>query len=164
GVTISPLMLDEQPPSSVDAITMWCVVAHVNDPETFLREAFAMLRPGGVLFLRTPRWCVIDTVGTAATRLTQGRASRLADRRVTTGHMHLFNARNMTTLLESIGYTDVVAEPTCHYPLSTDAYLTSTGVAAGVAKGLAQGLDKLIDREWFVRNTLMVYARRSENR
>lgn len=164
GVTVSPLMLDEQPEQSVDAMTMWCVIAHVNEPREFLRDAYRMLKPGGVLFLRTPRWCAIDTVGVTGARLSGGRARRLADRRVTTGHMHLFNRANMTTLLSSLGFVDIAAEPTCHYPLNTNAYLASTGGLIGSAKRLSGGLDALIERGWFIRNTLMVYAQRPTDR
>lgn len=160
GLELSPLMLDEQPPSSVDAVTMWCVLAHVNDPEAMLRDILAMLRPGGVLFLRTPRWCVIDTVGTSVDRVSRGRWSGLADRRVSTGHMHLYSAENMTRLLHKVGYTDVEALPACHFPLSTDAYLGSSGPVGKALSGLSRGFDALIQRDRFVRNTLLVYARR----
>jgi SAM-dependent methyltransferase len=160
GLTLSPLLLGDQPPQSADVITMWCVLAHVNEPEQFLQEAYAMLRPGGVLFLRTPRWCVLDMVGTTAARLSRNRASRLADRRVTAGHMHIYNARNLTRQLEQVGFDQVTAEPTCHFPMSTDVYLTSTGGLARLGRRFAAVIDALIEREWFIRNTLMVYARR----
>ena len=33
-----------------DAVTMWCVIAHVDEPDGLLRGARALLRPGGVYF------------------------------------------------------------------------------------------------------------------
>jgi SAM-dependent methyltransferase len=160
GFELSPLLLDEQEPESVDAITMWCVLAHVNDPEALLRDALAMLRPGGVLFLRTPRWCLIDQVGTAAHRLSRGRLSGLADRRVSVGHMHLYTADNLSLLMRKSGFTDVDAQPACHFPLSTDSYLESSGAYGKALARCSRGLDALIQRDRFIRNTLLVYARR----
>jgi SAM-dependent methyltransferase len=164
GLELSPLVLANQPPASVDAITMWCVLAHVNEPRTFLREAFAMLKPGGVLFLRTPRWCVVDTAGQAMSRFSGGSAHRIADRRITTAHMHMYNAKNMTRQLEAIGFDDIAAEPECHFPWTTDAYLSTGSRAAKIASRFGPVIDKLIERRWFVRNTLLVYARRATGR
>jgi SAM-dependent methyltransferase len=39
-----------------DAVTLWCVVAHVPDPRAVLAEALKALRPGGKLFLTTPNF------------------------------------------------------------------------------------------------------------
>lgn len=160
GIELSPLMLGEQPAGGVDAVTLWCIIAHVNEPEVMLRDVLAMLRPGGVLFLRTPRWCLIDTVGTAVDRLSRGRLPGLADRRVSLGHMHLFTAANLTRLLERVGYTDIRARPATHFPLSTDCYLQTSGLPGRLLGRFSRGLDALIQRDLFLRNTLLVYARR----
>ena len=160
GLTLSPLMLADQPPESVDVITMWCVLAHVADPRAFLSDALAMLRPHGVLFLRTPRWCLIDRVGTTLDRATRGRAPHLADRRVFPGPGHMFGAANLSALLSEVGYTDVTATPTCHYTLDTDTYLNGTG---GVLRGLrpyARAVDRMVEHNLMPRNALLAYARR----
>jgi len=46
-----------------DAVTMWDVIEHLPDPVGFVRRAGALLRPGGVLVMKTP------FVGDAAFRL-----------------------------------------------------------------------------------------------
>ena len=39
-----------------DAVTAWCVAAHVDDPRRLLADAQKALRPGGRLFLTTPNF------------------------------------------------------------------------------------------------------------
>lgn len=39
-----------------DVVTMWDVVEHVSDPALFVREAFRVLRPYGLLALSTPNY------------------------------------------------------------------------------------------------------------
>ena len=39
-----------------DAVTLWCVIAHVADPRSILADALRALRPGGQLFLTTPNF------------------------------------------------------------------------------------------------------------
>lgn len=160
GIELSDRTMGELEPASVDVITMWCIIAHVVDPRAFLQEALGLLRPGGVLFLRTPRWCAIDTVGFGLDRLTGGRVHQVADRRITPAHLHLFGERNLGRLISSVGFSEVAVEPTCHYPLTTDVYLWSTGVPRSLSSRAGRLVDGFIERDWFVRNTLLAYARR----
>jgi 2-polyprenyl-3-methyl-5-hydroxy-6-metoxy-1,4-benzoquinol methylase len=37
-----------------DVVTMWDVLEHVADPQGMLETAWALLRPGGALFVHTP--------------------------------------------------------------------------------------------------------------
>jgi len=49
----------ELPPSLAgrcDAVTLWCVIAHVPDARPLLDQAVQALRPGGRLFLTTPNF------------------------------------------------------------------------------------------------------------
>lgn len=48
--------LSEVEPESCDAITMWCVLAHLRDPGDLLTAATEKLRPGGVLWITTPNF------------------------------------------------------------------------------------------------------------
>jgi 2-polyprenyl-3-methyl-5-hydroxy-6-metoxy-1,4-benzoquinol methylase len=162
GREVSVAPLAEQPPQSVDAVTMWCVLAHVPVPLEFLREARAMLRPGGVLFLRTPRWCAIDTVGIAAARATNERVTGLAERRVTQSHMHFYNRTSLALQLRLAGFTDVTVESRSHYPFVTSGYLQTIGGRARLLEPAVPVLDGLIARGWFVRNALLAYARRDD--
>jgi 2-polyprenyl-3-methyl-5-hydroxy-6-metoxy-1,4-benzoquinol methylase len=42
-------------PGNFDVITLWDVLEHVTEPVVFLRRCSDLLRPGGYLFLNTPR-------------------------------------------------------------------------------------------------------------
>jgi SAM-dependent methyltransferase len=153
GVEVTATPLGEQPPGSADAVTMWCVLAHVPDPGLFLREAHALLRPGGVLFLRTPRWCAIDTAGMVLARVG---FPKVADRRVNRRHLRIHDERDLGIALTAAGFEPLDVRPVCHYGFSADAYLDTMGRGR---RG-ARVLDGLIDRGWFVRNTLFAYARK----
>jgi SAM-dependent methyltransferase len=161
GIKLSSELLDAQPASSVDAITMWCVVAHVDDAREFLSEAFAMLRPGGVLFLRTPRWCALDTTGIRLAKVSRGRWHGLIDRRVTRGHLRLYSAEGLSTLLEEVGFAEVEATAAVHYGSTTDFLLPKQGPMRMV-KPATRLIDAMIERSWAPRNALMVYARRPD--
>jgi 2-polyprenyl-3-methyl-5-hydroxy-6-metoxy-1,4-benzoquinol methylase len=39
-----------------DAVTVWCVVAHVQDPVALLQEAARLLKPGGKVLITTPNF------------------------------------------------------------------------------------------------------------
>lgn len=163
GVEISPLLLHEQPEAIADAMTMWCVLAHVPDPAAFLQDAFNVLRPGGVLCLRTPRYCVIDTGANLLAKASGNRFSHIADIRCSPRHLHVFNQHNLTTLFESLGYVDVDVRAVCHYPLKTDVYLEyANGKRRRGAAVAARGLDKLITKDLFIRNAILAFARRPE--
>ena len=43
-----------------DALTMWCVMAHVEHVDDLLADAYRALKPGGIMFLQTPRWSSAD--------------------------------------------------------------------------------------------------------
>jgi SAM-dependent methyltransferase len=143
-----------------DAVTMWCVVAHVADPQALLRDASRLLRPGGVLYLHTPRWCLLDSAGVAVLRATAGRLSQLSDRRTNLAHLRLYTVDSITRTLRAAGLRPVSVRPAVGYSLRTEAYLRAMGVPRRLHRPLAAGFDGLIERGVFVRNILEVYARK----
>ena len=141
-----------------DAMTMWCVLAHVPDPEALLGNAIRLLRPGGVLYFHTPRWSAIDQLGLGAMRATGGRVSHVVDRRINQAHRRLYDRRNLVALLSKIGFAPIEAEPMAAYSLNTRSYLSSMQVPARAQEPVANGVDMLIKRGWIPRNILDVYA------
>ncbi len=90
---------------SFDAVTLWCVIAHLRDPRDVLADAVGAVRPGGRLLLTTPnlRFQVAYTAALA-------RAGRPVD---FLAHDHLlhFTTDALRRLLEDVG----VGEPRFTY-------------------------------------------------
>jgi SAM-dependent methyltransferase len=147
-------------PGHFDAITMWCVVAHVADPVALLEDALRLLRPGGLLYFHTPRWCAIDTTALALTKATAGRLAQVTDRRINSAHLRLFTAGNLAALLSRVGFDPLAVEPMAGYSLNTEAYLSSMRVPTPLHRPVAGVAEVLIRRGWFARNILDVYARK----
>lgn len=144
-----------------DAVTMWCVLAHVPDGEALLRSVGTVMRPGGVLFFQTPRWSAMDRIAMALHRFSRGRWSRLTDRRLAVHHLVLHTADSITLLLEHSGFDVIEAIPRARYSLTTRAYLDSLRVPSAVSDRVGGFIDALVERGWIFRNVLDVYARRS---
>jgi SAM-dependent methyltransferase len=88
--------------SGFDVVTMWCVIAHVPEPDLLLDSVRAALRPGGTLWLTTPNFAF------------QRRYARLlaaVGRPIVFGggddHLWHFTADSLRRLLEANGFRDV---------------------------------------------------------
>lgn len=88
----SGLSLD-LPDNSVDAVTLWHVVEHLQNPEQVLRELCRVLRPGGTLLLSQPNF--------------QGLSACLFGRRWLIldppRHLYQFTPASLTRLCERVG-------------------------------------------------------------
>jgi 2-polyprenyl-3-methyl-5-hydroxy-6-metoxy-1,4-benzoquinol methylase len=153
-------LADEPGQNRFDAITLWCVIAHVADPRSLLQQAWRLQRPGGVLFLHTPRWCAYDTVGRLASRLSAGRLHHISRRRINDAHLRLYNRANLGRLLEDVGYQVVSAEPTVRLQLQTVSYLDNLRVPARLQHPLAAVIEPLLALGLAPRNSLQVIARK----
>jgi 2-polyprenyl-3-methyl-5-hydroxy-6-metoxy-1,4-benzoquinol methylase len=142
-----------------DVVTMWCVLAHVVDHDELLRQVQGLLKPGGVLFLQTPRWSLMDKAGLGSADLTRGRATQLVDRRISSHHMILHTAKSIRLNLERLGYDVVEARPRVRFSLTSEFYLHNLKVSPRVRSMIARRVDGMLEREWCVRNVLDVYAR-----
>jgi 2-polyprenyl-3-methyl-5-hydroxy-6-metoxy-1,4-benzoquinol methylase len=143
-----------------DAVTMWCVIAHTDDPVDLLNGVHALLKPGGVLFFCTPRYCAIDRVALLLQRLTGGRFRRIFDRRINKFHRRQYTQRGMESLLRAHHFAPLSVQPAIGYGLKMAAYLESVGVPPAVATPVGRALEKLAARGMLPRNTLNVYARK----
>ncbi|KQY56936.1 MULTISPECIES: class I SAM-dependent methyltransferase [unclassified Nocardioides] len=147
-------------PAANDAVTLWCVLAHVPSPDELLDECFSLLKPGGVLFLQTPYRCTIDAMALGALRASRGRVSRWVDRRIAQHHWLLHTRRSMTVALERAGFVDVQVTPQARYSLQAAPYLASLGLKGRGGEVVSKGVDRLLDKGLAPRIVLDVYARR----
>jgi 2-polyprenyl-3-methyl-5-hydroxy-6-metoxy-1,4-benzoquinol methylase len=146
-----------------DAVTMWCVLAHVPNGEQLLREVHRLLAPGGVLYLQTPHNTVPDRSLLAARTLTRGRATRLSDRRLAgNGHHRILHTRrSMTRLLERVGFSDVRVVPQPRYSMSSVAYLRSLRAPEPVLRPASWLMDRAVTSPLAPRIVLDVWARKA---
>lgn len=82
-------------PGSFDLVTMWDVIEHVPDPQDLLRQARAMLRPGGTLILET------QNVDSRFARLLGPRWHHFKHEE----HIYHFNPATVAKVLDQAGFT-----------------------------------------------------------
>jgi SAM-dependent methyltransferase len=82
------------PASSFDLVTLFCVLPHVHDPVSVLREVGRLLRPGGRLLMTVPN---LDSLNFM---LFRGRWYHLEPPR----HLFFFSQRNLRVLARRTGF------------------------------------------------------------
>jgi 2-polyprenyl-3-methyl-5-hydroxy-6-metoxy-1,4-benzoquinol methylase len=87
----------EFPPGPYDIVTMMGLIEHVLDPMAFLSRAYALLQPGGRLFLQTP------DAGSMVARLMGSRWPPLAP----IEHIHLFSRQALRQSLQEAGFSSI---------------------------------------------------------
>ncbi|WP_436697964.1 class I SAM-dependent methyltransferase [Nocardioides sp. BYT-33-1] len=143
-----------------DIVTMWCVLAHVPNGDHLLADALAMLRPGGCLVLQTPHRTFADRAALGMAKITDGRVTKVSDRRLPTHHRILHTPASMELQLTRLGYTDVVATPKARYSLSSELYLYFAGLRGRALKAGSRVMDQFVDRGLAPRIVLDVTARK----
>jgi SAM-dependent methyltransferase len=111
---------DLVPDSPYDVVTLWCVVAHVDDPRTLLEGAVKLLRPGGYLWVTTPNFTFQKTY--ARLRAVVGRPMTFA----ADDHIGHFT----TDALDALGRPSL-GPMEWHYRGITE-FCTLTGTSGGV--------------------------------
>jgi len=146
-----------------DAVTLWCVLAHVPRGDDLLRNVHAMLRPGGVLFLQTPHRTTVDAVGNRLKNASRGRWSTVPDRRLAgQGHHRILHtAASITAQLERLGFVDVEVQPRHRYSLTSRAYFASLDTPGWLLSPAAWLLDRAISSRLAPRIVVDVRARKA---
>ena len=105
----------ESPEGPFDAIALGDVIEHLPDPGAVLDRLAGLLAPNGVIWIATPD--------------AGSRVARLLGRRwwsVIPTHLHLFNRRSLTRLLDRHGF-EVVAMRTSPKTFTVAYYLSRLG-------------------------------------
>jgi len=145
------------PEKSVDVVTLWDVIEHVEDPVGLLRWTRGVLRPGGLLFLQTPN---VDFQLVRARLLRHLRRAPhdvlLMEAR---DHLNDFSFRSMRSALDRAGYehADFLVM------LPTFSLAGGQGRLGKLAKlgwwALARGLHGASHGRWNVSNSIHAAAR-----
>jgi len=92
-----------------DVVTLWDVFEHVNFPAETLQDAYNVIKPGGWLFLDTPRRdALFYRISEWSYRLSGGANSRLLGSLYSPlpfRHKQMFTLRQLLTLVEKIGFS-----------------------------------------------------------
>lgn len=94
GVELERATIEQAAPGRADAVTLWHVLEHLDDPAAALRRIASWLQPGGVLLVGVPN---LDSL---QARLAGGRWFHLDLPR----HRTHFTPRGLTTLLTRSGF------------------------------------------------------------
>lgn len=148
-------------PKPVDAVTMWCVLAHTADGPGMVSGAARILKPGGLLFLQTPHRTFADRLLIAAKRATGGRMSKLSNRRLAGHHRILHTPESITRLLARHGFTDIVVTPQARYSLTSEAYVASLNPPTWALEPASKAMDKIVHGPLAPRIILDVKARKA---
>jgi 2-polyprenyl-3-methyl-5-hydroxy-6-metoxy-1,4-benzoquinol methylase len=119
--------------NSFDLITMWDVIDHILRPDPLLKHCHALLREGGIFFIRTPNICI---------QLPRARLKKLL-RGVQPGliylqasdHLHHYSMSSIRRLLERNGFSRIEF-----------AHLHPIQSISGNKSGFLRGVKKV----WFV--------------
>lgn len=85
------------PENSFDAITLYEVIEHINNPAKILEECRRILRPGGAL--------IIETGNTDSwTRMVRGRDWDFFNLQLLGGHISFFNSKSIAVLAKNSGF------------------------------------------------------------
>lgn len=96
GIDVFDRPLDDgvYPENSVDVVSIWEVLEHINHPNEFLNQTERILKPGGILFVCVPN------INALVTRILHEKSGTFG------GHTHVnfFNVETLSRLLKKHGF------------------------------------------------------------
>jgi 2-polyprenyl-3-methyl-5-hydroxy-6-metoxy-1,4-benzoquinol methylase len=153
GITLDLLEIEKiKTPVKPDLITLWCVIAHVEDPSQFLLRCKDLMSDQTMLFISTPRFCFIDRFSIITSRLGLPIGKTVLGRRINHEHRQQFNEVSMIELAQSIGLQTISAQKISTYSLQTSAYIEGLKLSKFGSKILGIMLDSLIGIHLAPRN------------
>lgn len=147
---------------SFDAITIWDVIEHVNDPRSLLARCRDLLRPGGIILIDTPqRGSIFYRSSELIYKLSSGKHPFLLKTMYspdTFGHKQIFRTSEMKELLNSLQLDTVILRKFHELSFPHDFYLKRllrNDIAVKIALPFARALIAVLP----VKNKMMVVAR-----
>lgn len=160
-VTILPARVEEAglPAGSFDAVTMWEVIEHVNDPRETIRAIGRLLKEGGWFFLSTPcldsLW---DRAGFFLYRASFGWIQFPLTYRFSWAHLQIFSRRHLSTLLAQEGFTIRDFEQRTEFTYPAEGYLQN--IRALFPRKIAAFIWKILIRLVPIRNKMVLSAQK----
>jgi len=118
SVVVGQFMDVELPEASFDAVTMWDVLEHTNDPKAVLRRIRSILEPDGIVVVRVPNCASFDAY--LFGRKWNGWSVPF--------HPHHFTPKTLDKMLQAAGLTTVYTEK----KISSTAWNFLKGVKSGI--------------------------------
>jgi 2-polyprenyl-6-hydroxyphenyl methylase/3-demethylubiquinone-9 3-methyltransferase len=146
---------------SFDAITLWDVIEHVNDPRGLIVRCAELLRPGGFLLMDTPeRNSVFYRSGEWSYKLSKGRYPFLLKTMYSPekfGHKQIFRIFEMKRLLNLSNFDVIFARRFHELSFPHEFYLRRL-LRNGAAIKVALPFTKALIRVLPVKNKMMIVA------
>jgi len=96
------------PDASVDVVTMWDLIEHLEDPLSTLRETCRILKPGGLILILTPNYgSLITMVADALYRLSLHRFRQPLDLIYDYHHNYYFTEKTLGYALRQAGFAGI---------------------------------------------------------
>ena len=118
-------IFDSRKHTNLSVITYLCVIAHMDNPWKSLQESSLSLMENGVIYLHTPRLCLIDYVSLFLYFISFKRYSKLLYRRINKNHRIIYSSRALKIAIKNAGFDILRIKKTQGYGLKYAAYLTS---------------------------------------
>jgi SAM-dependent methyltransferase len=138
GLDVRETSLEESrfPAASFDLALASHLIEHLNDPASFVREAYRVLVPGGYFLVTTP-----NIAGFQARLLRGGWRSAIFD------HLYLFSTKTLSALLRQTGFT-------------VERIRTWGGLAEGTAPALVKRIADRAAKRLGIGDVMIVRAKR----
>jgi 2-polyprenyl-3-methyl-5-hydroxy-6-metoxy-1,4-benzoquinol methylase len=141
-------------PASFDVVTLWSVIEHVHDPKQVLAKVHALLKPGGLVIMRTPNQESLITDITRAMYVLSGGRYFLPI--YSDDHIYRFSSKSISTLLEMTSFEVLhIAQDDNLKVMQARMHLQRFRLARNLVLGAIHLLSKPLRKE----NQLLVYAR-----